>query len=155
MNVPCFHHSNWQLVAYSYVCQNLNLRLLKKSSRLIHASQNKASSVSPTWLKKLVFLASLIMGINNISYLLQDAWWLWECGAYIAGERDISISPYQEIISNSTDAKILLIRTLREPQENLKQNSCIFIQESAFENVACEMMAMLSRAQCVNAGLSF
>ena len=32
---------------------------------------------------------------------------------------------------------------------NLKQNSYIFIQENAFENVVCEMAAILSRPQCV------
>ena len=36
-------------------------------------------------------------------------------------------------------------------QWNLNRNSCIFIQESAFENVVCEMVAILSRPQCVNA----
>ena len=33
---------------------------------------------------------------------------------------------------------------------NPKQNSCIFIQESTFENVVCEMASILSRPQCVN-----
>ena len=28
----------------------------------------------------------------------------------------------------------------------------MFIQEKAFENVACEMVAILSQPQCVNAG---
>ena len=35
-----------------------------------------------------------------------------------------------------------------KPQWNLKQNSYIFIQENIFENL-CEMMAILSRPQCV------
>ena len=34
-------------------------------------------------------------------------------------------------------------------QWNLKRNSCIFIQENAFENVVCEMASILSRPQCV------
>ena len=33
---------------------------------------------------------------------------------------------------------------------NLKQNSYIFIQEHAFQNVVCEMATILSRPQCVN-----
>ena len=36
-------------------------------------------------------------------------------------------------------------------QWNLKRNSCIFIQENAFESVVCETAAILSRPQCVNA----
>ena len=35
-------------------------------------------------------------------------------------------------------------------QWNLKQNSYIFIQENAFENVVCEMVAISSRPQCIN-----
>ena len=34
-------------------------------------------------------------------------------------------------------------------QWNLKRNSYIFIQENAFENVICEMAAILLRPQCV------
>ena len=50
-----------------------------------------------------------------------------------------------------TNAGILLIRNLRNKlQWNLKQNSCIFIQENAFENVVCEMASILFRPQCVN-----
>ena len=37
-------------------------------------------------------------------------------------------------------------------QWNLKWNSCTFIQENAFENVVCEMAAILSRPQCVKNG---
>ena len=36
-------------------------------------------------------------------------------------------------------------------QWNLKRNSCIFIQENAFQNVVCEMASILCRPQCVNA----
>ena len=39
-------------------------------------------------------------------------------------------------------------------QWNIKQNSCIFIHENAFENVVCEMAAIFSRPQCVNHSLS-
>ena len=35
-------------------------------------------------------------------------------------------------------------------QWNFNQNSNIFIQENAFENVICEMTSILSRPQCVN-----
>ena len=34
-------------------------------------------------------------------------------------------------------------------QWNLKQNSYIFIKENAFENVVCDMAAILTRPQCV------
>ena len=33
-------------------------------------------------------------------------------------------------------------------QWNLKRNSCVFIQENVFENVVCEMVSILPRAQC-------
>ena len=36
-------------------------------------------------------------------------------------------------------------------QWNLKRNSYIFIQENAFENLVCEMAAILSRPQCIKA----
>ena len=43
--------------------------------------------------------------------------------------------------------------TLRNKvQWNRKQNSCIFIQENAFENVVWKMAVFLSRPQCVNHG---
>ena len=34
-------------------------------------------------------------------------------------------------------------------QWNLKRNSYIFVQEYAFENIVCEMAAILSRPECV------
>ena len=39
-------------------------------------------------------------------------------------------------------------------QWNLNRNSYIFIQENTFENVVCEMVAILSRPQCVEMKLS-
>ena len=52
---------------------------------------------------------------------------------------------YQAIIWSNTG--ILLIRN--KLQWNLNQNSSIFIQENAFENVVWKMAAILSRPQCV------
>ena len=40
-------------------------------------------------------------------------------------------------------------------QWNFNRNSNIFIQENAFENIVCEMSAILSRPQCVKALLYF
>ena len=37
-------------------------------------------------------------------------------------------------------------------QQNFNQNSYIFIQENAFENVSCKMAAILSWPQCVKLG---
>ena len=34
-------------------------------------------------------------------------------------------------------------------QWNFNQNSYIYIQENAFENVVCEMLTILSQPQCV------
>ena len=39
-------------------------------------------------------------------------------------------------------------------QWNVNRNWCIFIQENAFENVVCEMSAILSRPQCVKQRIS-
>ena len=50
-----------------------------------------------------------------------------------------------------TNAGILLIGPLgKKHQWNLNRNSNIFIQENAFESVACETVAILSRPECVN-----
>ena len=46
----------------------------------------------------------------------------------------------------------IVISTIRNKiQWNLIRNSYVFIHENAFENVVCEMAAILSRPQCVNA----
>ena len=37
-------------------------------------------------------------------------------------------------------------------QWNVNRNSCIFIRETAFENVVCEMAVILSRPPCVKIG---
>ena len=50
-----------------------------------------------------------------------------------------------------TDAAILFIRTLGTIfSEIVSKNSYIFIRENAFEYVVCEMLAILSRPQCVD-----
>ena len=50
-----------------------------------------------------------------------------------------------------TNARILLIEPLGTNfSEIFNKNSNIFIQENAFESVACEMAAILSQPQCVN-----
>ena len=65
---------------------------------------------------------------------------------------DIGLSPGRHEAIIWTNAGIFLIRTrLRNKlQWNLKQYSCIFIQESAFENVVWKMAAILPRPQCFN-----
>ena len=46
--------------------------------------------------------------------------------------------------------------TLRKKlQRNFYQNSYIFIQENAFENIACETKSVLSQPQCVDSGRTF
>ena len=56
----------------------------------------------------------------------------------------------QAIIWNN--AGILLIRTVGTNFSEIliKRNSYIFIQENAFENIVSEIVAILSRPQCVN-----
>ena len=52
-----------------------------------------------------------------------------------------------------TNAGIFYNWTLRNKiQWNFNRNSNIFIEENAFENIFCEMTAILSRPQCVNTG---
>ena len=48
----------------------------------------------------------------------------------------------------------LILRAYHLLQWNFDQNLYIFIQENTFENVVCEMAAILSWPQCVNAGPS-
>ena len=68
----------------------------------------------------------------------------------IGSDNDLSPGRRQAIIW--TNDGILLIGPLETNfSENFKQNSHIFIQENAFENIVCEMAAILSRPQYVNA----
>ena len=63
---------------------------------------------------------------------------------------DNGLSPGQHQAIVWTNAGILLIQTLGTNfSEIRKQNSYIFIQEKAFENVVCEMVPVLSQPQCV------
>ena len=62
---------------------------------------------------------------------------------------DIGLSPDRRQAIIWSNAGILLIRTRSKLQWNIKRNSYIFIQENSFENVVCEMAAILSRPQCV------
>ena len=55
---------------------------------------------------------------------------------------DNGLSPARRQAIIWTNAAILLIRPL---------GTNLFIQENAFENIACEMASILSRPQCVNA----
>ena len=61
---------------------------------------------------------------------------------------DNGLSPGRRQAIIRTNAGLLWIGTLGL-QWNLKQNSYIFIQENAFENVVWKMAAILSRPQCV------
>ena len=54
------------------------------------------------------------------------------------------------------NARILHNSNLRNTfQWNLKQNSYIFIQENAIENIVCELAVILSRPQCVKTNHTF
>ena len=62
---------------------------------------------------------------------------------------DNGLLPGQRQAIIRTNAVILLIKPLgTKLQLNFYRNSNIFIQENAFENIACEMAAILSRPQC-------
>ena len=62
---------------------------------------------------------------------------------------DNGLSPGRRQAIIQTNAGILLIRNVgTDFSEMLGENSCIFIQENAFENV-CEMAVILPRPQCV------
>ena len=64
---------------------------------------------------------------------------------------DNGLSPERRQAITWTNAGILLIGPLGTNLcENFNQNSNISIQENAFENVFCEMAAILARPQCVN-----
>ena len=64
---------------------------------------------------------------------------------------DNGLSPGRRQAIVWTNAGILLIEPLGTNFSEFRiQNSSIFIQENAFENVVCEMASILSRPQCVN-----
>ena len=50
-----------------------------------------------------------------------------------------------------TGSQLLQIMACHKLQWNLNQNTKLFIQDNAFENIVCEMMAILSRGSWVNA----
>ena len=63
---------------------------------------------------------------------------------------DNGLSPVQCQAIIWTNAGLLLIKPPgRKFQWNLKQNKAVFIQESPFETVVCEMASIWSRPQCV------
>ena len=65
---------------------------------------------------------------------------------------DNGLSPGRRQAIIWTNDGILSIGPLRnKPQWNINQNSYISIQENAFENIVCEMAAILSRPQWVKA----
>ena len=66
----------------------------------------------------------------------------------IGSDNGVSPGWHQAIIW--TNAGILLIQILATTLSKIL-SSCIFIQQYAFENVVCEMVAFLFRPQCVNA----
>ena len=57
---------------------------------------------------------------------------------------DIGLSPGRRQVNIWTGAEILLVG----PLGTSSRNSNIFIQENAFQNVACEMASILYRSQC-------
>ena len=64
---------------------------------------------------------------------------------------DNGLSPGRHQAIILTNIVILLISNLgNKSQWILKQNSRIFIQENASQNIICEMAAILSRPQCVD-----
>ena len=66
----------------------------------------------------------------------------------IGSDNDLSPSRRQAIIW--TNARILLIRPFTNFSEILIEIHIILIQQNAFENVVCEMSAILSQPQCIN-----
>ena len=67
----------------------------------------------------------------------------------IGSDNGLSPGRHQTIIC--TNAGILLIRNVATNFREIliKRNSYIFIQENAFENIVCEIAAILSRPRCV------
>ena len=61
----------------------------------------------------------------------------------IGSDNGLSPGRHQTIIWTSSNLRNKL-------QWSIKRNSYIFILENGFENVVCEMAAILSRTQCVN-----
>ena len=67
----------------------------------------------------------------------------------MGSDNGLSSDQHQAIIW--TNAEISLFGPLRKKlQWNLNRNSYIFIQEIAFENIVCKMVAILSQPQCID-----
>ena len=71
----------------------------------------------------------------------------WRIHASVIIGSDNGLSPGMNQAIFWTSAEILLIRTLGTNCNEIliKWNSCIFIQKHPFENVVCEMAAILPR----------
>ena len=66
-------------------------------------------------------------------------------------DSDDGLSPGRRQAIIWTSAGILFIWIRNKLQWTITRNSYIFMQENAFENVLCQMSAILSRPQCATA----
>ena len=107
-----------------------------------------------TPLNLFLFLCSLYVHSirSNRSYCDDGVNSLRPSDAYTIIGSDNGLSPERRQANIWTNDGILLMEpwNLRNKlQWNFRRNSYIFIQENAFENIACETAAILSRPQCV------
>ena len=84
-----------------------------------------------------VCVHAIVINITFISLTLGDAYICVSKSIIIGSDSGLSPGRRQAIIW--TNAGILLIRILETNFNEIKQNSYIFIQENAFENVVCEV----------------
>ena len=124
------------VIAYSTEVSNLMCCKAHISSHPWYRHDNISDSIA-IWLKVIIGIScQLCIGVSeSISVIL----WSSRKGWWLTGRRQ-AITQCWNIVNWTVKNKL---------QWNFNGNSYILNQENAFENVGCEMKAILSRPQCV------
>ena len=110
---------------------------------LLHHYSRIAGMPYWTWLIFGKFLVTCALSVNSLSGVTH----ICINNQTIIGS-DNGLLPGQHQATISTNARILLIGPSGTNLWNFSRNCCIFIQETAFENVVWRMV-ILSRLQCI------
>ena len=144
-----------KFICYSCDCRALQCVILNRvitgpSSlfvwRLLHSYVYKASNVQLAWVNRFNF------NLPNYRVACLNMLEMKLCtDKFIYFEPKFANGEHQPVAFFSTNAEILLIR-IRERDfcEILCEIHAFSLKNNAFENVVCEMVAILHRPQCVN-----
>ena len=127
------------------------LHLYTLSLGLKHTKNDDASN--QLTVSSLLFAISVRSPAGKIVRKLTEAEWRMYAsvnGISIGLGKDFSPVRHQAIAWTNTD--LFSIETQRSDYKNRKfnQNTTIFYQDDAFENVVCNIVALLFRFQCAN-----